>query len=51
MGISFSKAASQIYTKLVARPLGLEQGRGAGREGDLFYEDFLLGLSYAEFQD
>ena len=50
MGISFSKAASQKYTKLVARPLSLEQRWGAGRGGDLFYEDSLLGLSWAEFQ-
>ena len=32
------------------RPLCLEQGRGAGREGDFFFEGSLLGLSWAEFQ-
>ena len=49
MGISFSKTASQKYTKLVARPLSLEQRWGAGRGGDLFYKDSLLGLSWEEF--
>ena len=49
MGISFSKAASQKYTKLVERPLGLEQGRGAGSEDHRFKGIFLLGLSWAEF--
>ena len=50
MGSLFQKLHHKKYTKLVARPLGREQGREAGREGVLFYEDSLMGLSYAEFQ-
>ena len=49
MGSLFQMPHHKKYTKLVERPLSLEQGWGAGREGDLFYEDSLLGLSYAEF--
>jgi hypothetical protein len=48
-GSLFKKPHHKNYTKLVERPLGLEQGWGAGREGNLFYEGSLLGLSWAEF--
>ncbi len=40
---SLSEGRNTNSSKLVERPLGLVQGRGAGREGDRFCGDSLLG--------
>ncbi len=47
---SLSESRNTNSSKLVERPLGLVQGLGAGREGDRFYGESLLGLALDKFQ-
>jgi hypothetical protein len=46
----FSENRNTNSSKLVERPQGRDQGRGAGREGHLRANGHLLGLCWVEFR-